>query len=52
MAKRHPVRSSQFMKAIREVYSFFQEESFQIRNNQQVLQHTAINGACLCLLES
>jgi hypothetical protein len=43
MAKRHPVRNSQFMKAIRDVHSFFQEESFKIRNNQQLL--------CLCLLE-
>jgi hypothetical protein len=36
MAKRHPVRNSQFMKAIRDVHSFFQEESFTIRNNQPV----------------
>jgi hypothetical protein len=36
MAKRHPVRNSQFMKAVRDIYSFFQEESFKIRNNQQV----------------
>jgi hypothetical protein len=42
MAKRHPVRNSQFMKAIRDVHSFFQEESFKIRNDQQVLPHTAI----------
>jgi hypothetical protein len=42
MAKRHPVRNSQFMKPIRDVHSFFQEESFKIRNNQQVLPHTAI----------
>jgi hypothetical protein len=35
MAKRHLVRNSQFMKAIRDVHSFFQEESFKIRNNQQ-----------------
>jgi hypothetical protein len=40
-AKRHPVRNSKFMKAIRNVHSFFQEESFKI-NNQQVLPHTAI----------
>jgi hypothetical protein len=25
MAKRHPVRNSQFMKAIRDVHAFFQE---------------------------
>jgi hypothetical protein len=35
-AKRHPVRNSQFMKAIRDVHSFFQEESFRIRSNQPV----------------
>jgi hypothetical protein len=29
MAKRHPVRNSQFMKAIRDVHSYFQEESFK-----------------------
>jgi hypothetical protein len=42
MAKRHPVRNSQFMKAIRDVHAFFQEESFKIRNNQQVLPYTVI----------
>jgi hypothetical protein len=36
MAKRHPVRNSQFMKAIRDVHSFFQEENFKIRSNQPV----------------
>jgi hypothetical protein len=36
MAKIHLVRNSQFMKAIRDVHSFFQEESFNVRNNQQV----------------
>jgi hypothetical protein len=36
MAKRHPVRNSQFMKAIRDVHSFFQEESFNMRSNQPV----------------
>jgi hypothetical protein len=41
MVKRHPVRNSQFMKAVRDVHSFFQEESFKL-NNQQVLPHTAI----------
>jgi hypothetical protein len=50
MAKRHPVRNSQFMKAIRDVHSFFQDESFKIRNNQQVLPHTAImERVCACL---
>jgi hypothetical protein len=34
MAERHPVRNSQFMKAIRDVHSFFQEESLNIRNNK------------------
>jgi hypothetical protein len=36
MAKRQPVRNSQFIKAIRDVHSFFQEESFKIRSNQPV----------------
>jgi hypothetical protein len=50
MAKRHPVRNSQFTMAIRDVYSFFQEESFNIRNNQPVLQHTVIiERVCACL---
>jgi hypothetical protein len=30
-AKRHPVKNSQFMKAVRDVHSFFQEESFNIK---------------------
>jgi hypothetical protein len=30
MAKRHPVRNSQCVKAIRDVHSYFQEESFLI----------------------
>jgi hypothetical protein len=34
MANRHAVRNSQFMKAIRDVHSFFQVESFKVRNNQ------------------
>jgi hypothetical protein len=38
------------MRAIRDVHSFFQEESFKIRNNQPVLPHTAImEGVCACL---
>jgi hypothetical protein len=50
MAKRHHVRKSQFMKAITDIHSFFQEESFKIRNNQQVLRHTAImERVCACL---
>jgi hypothetical protein len=36
MFKRHPERNSHFMKAIRDVHSFFQEESFKIRSNQPV----------------
>jgi 3-deoxy-D-manno-octulosonic-acid transferase len=36
MIERHPVRNSQFMKAIRDVRSFSQEESFKIRSNQPV----------------
>jgi hypothetical protein len=49
MAKRHPVRNSQFMKAIRDDHSFCQEESFKI-NNSCITAHSD-NGACLCLLE-
>jgi hypothetical protein len=50
MAKRHAVRNSQFMKAIRDVHSFFQEESFKTRNNHQILPHTAImERFCACL---
>jgi hypothetical protein len=50
MAKRHPVRNSQFMKASCDVYSLFQEESIKIRNNQAVLPHTAImDHVCACL---
>jgi hypothetical protein len=36
MTGRHPVRNSQFIKAIRDVHSLFQEESFKIRSNQPV----------------
>jgi hypothetical protein len=50
MANTHPVRNSQFMKAIRDVRYYFLEESFKIRNNQQVLPHTAImQRVCACL---
>jgi histidinol phosphatase-like enzyme len=50
IAKRHPVRNSQFMKATRDVHDLFQEESFKIRNNQQLLPHTAImERVCACL---
>jgi hypothetical protein len=50
MAKRHPVRNSKFMEAIRDVHSFFQEESFKTRNNQQILPHTKImEHVCACL---
>jgi hypothetical protein len=52
MAKIHPVRDSEYMKANRDVHSFFQEESFKI-NNQQVLPHTAImERVCACLKAS
>jgi hypothetical protein len=34
MAKRHPVRNSQFMKAIRNAQSAFKEESFKIINTR------------------
>jgi hypothetical protein len=38
------------MKAMRDVHSFFQEESFKIRNNLQVLPHTAtMESVCACL---
>jgi hypothetical protein len=48
MDKIYPVRNSQFMKAIRDVHSLFQEESLKIRNNQHLLPHTVImeRGAC------
>jgi hypothetical protein len=37
MAKRHPVRNSQFVNAIRYVDYFFQEENLKkIRSNQPV----------------
>jgi hypothetical protein len=50
MAKRHPVRTSQFMKAMIDAHSYFQEESFKIRNNQPVLPYTAImKRVCACL---
>jgi hypothetical protein len=42
MAKRHSVRKLQFMKAIIDVHSFFQEESLKIKNNQPILPHTAL----------
>jgi hypothetical protein len=42
MAKIHTVRNSKFVKAICDVYSFFQEESFKIKNNRPELSHTAI----------
>jgi hypothetical protein len=53
MAKRHPMRNSHFMKAIRDVHSYFQEESFKMRHNQQVLPHTAImERVCACFMVS
>jgi hypothetical protein len=36
MAKKLPVRDSQFMKVISDVHPFFQEERFKIRSNQPV----------------
>jgi len=42
MARRHPIRNSQFLKYIRDVHSFFQEESLKIKNNQPILPHTVI----------
>jgi hypothetical protein len=41
------------MKAISDVHSSFQEESFKIRNNQPILLHTAImEHVCTCLKDS
>jgi hypothetical protein len=48
MFKRYPVRSSQFMKIIGDVHSFFQEESLKINNNQPVLLRAAILE-CVCV---
>jgi hypothetical protein len=31
MPKRHPARNSQFIKVIRNVYSFFQEDGLKIK---------------------
>jgi hypothetical protein len=41
------------MKAIRDVHSFFQEESFKIRStsNQPVLPHTAIMECVIACLK-
>jgi hypothetical protein len=39
------------MKIVRDVHSFFQEEIFNIGNNQKVLPRNSDNGACLYLLE-
>jgi hypothetical protein len=36
VTERHPVKNSQLMKVIRDVHSFFQEESFKIKSNQPV----------------
>jgi hypothetical protein len=48
MAKRHPVRNSVYEDY--QKCSFFQEESFKIRNDQQVLPHTALmERVCACL---
>jgi hypothetical protein len=53
MAKRHPVRSSQCMKAIRDVESYFQEESFKIRNNQCVwISHWPLNTGSMFKIDS
>jgi hypothetical protein len=42
MFKRYPVIDSQFMKVIRDVHSFFREESLKIRNIQPVVPLTAV----------
>jgi hypothetical protein len=58
MTKIHPVRNSQFMKAIRDVHSFFQEESFKIRSNQPVqtqcvrISHWRMNTESMLKIDS
>jgi hypothetical protein len=42
MSKRHPKRNSQFIKVIGDVYYFFEEETFKIKNNLPVIPHTAM----------
>jgi hypothetical protein len=42
MSKRHPVRNSQFMKAIRDVHSFSKEESWNIKNNHPLYVYVAL----------
>jgi hypothetical protein len=50
IAKRHPIRNSEFMKATTYEHSFFQEDSLKIKNNQPILQHTAkMEHVCACL---
>jgi hypothetical protein len=40
-SKRHPVRNFQFMKLIRDVHSFLEQESWNIENNRPILPRTA-----------
>jgi hypothetical protein len=49
-SKRHSVRNFQFMKVIRDVQSLFEQESWNIKNNQQILLHMAIlEHVCVAL---
>jgi hypothetical protein len=41
------MRNLQFLKPIRDVCSFFQEESVKIKNNKPILPHTEILE-CVC----
>jgi pyrimidine deaminase RibD-like protein len=49
--KRHPVRNSQVMEAVRDAHSFFPKESLKIKkNNQQFFPSTAVmECVCACL---
>jgi hypothetical protein len=47
ISKRHHVRNSEFIKAILDVHSFFQEESLKIKNNHPILPLTAIMESVL-----
>jgi hypothetical protein len=42
MSERHPVKDSQYIKAIRDIHSFYQEVSLKNKNNRPLIPHTAI----------
>jgi hypothetical protein len=47
---KHPERNSQYVKAIRELRSSFQEESLKIKNKHTILPHTAgLQHVCAAL---